>query len=81
MSLWQQHEGAVRIMLWLLFKSKIGKEQRITTPTLMRIAYGEEKVAQASSQREGQKRLLKTYESDLEILNHYGLKPIFDPVT
>jgi len=81
MSIWQQHEGAVRLMLWLLFKTKMGKEQRITIPTLLRIAYGEEKVALASRQREERKRLLRTFESDLEILNHYGMKPIFDPVT
>jgi DNA-binding transcriptional regulator YiaG/Pyruvate/2-oxoacid:ferredoxin oxidoreductase delta subunit len=81
MSIWQQHEGTARMMLWLLFKTKMGKEQRITIPTLMRVAYGEEKVTLASSQREERKRLLRTFESDLEVLNHYGLKPVFDPVT
>lgn len=81
MSIWQQHEGAVRLMLWLLFKTKMGKEQRITLPTLLRVAYGEEKVTLASRQREERKRLLRTFESDLEILNHYGIKPLFDPVT
>jgi DNA-binding transcriptional regulator YiaG len=81
MSLWQQHEGAVRLMLWLLFKTKMGREQRITIPTLLRVAYGEEKVTQASRHREERKRLLKAYENDLEVLNHYGVKPLFDPVT
>ncbi|AFZ27521.1 Helix-turn-helix protein [Cylindrospermum stagnale PCC 7417] len=81
MSIWQQHEGAVRLMLWLLFKTKMGKEQRITIPTLLRVAYGEEKVALASRQREERKRLLRTFESDLEMLNHYGIKPLFDPIT
>ncbi|MBH8555602.1 helix-turn-helix domain-containing protein [Nostocaceae cyanobacterium CENA357] len=81
MSIWQQHEGAVRLMLWLLFKTKMGKEQRITIPTLLRIAYGEEKVTLASRQREERKRLLRTFENDLEVLNHHGIKPIFDPVT
>lgn len=81
MSIWQQHEGAARLMLWLLFKTKMGKEQRITLPTLLRVAYGEEKVTLASRQREERKRLLRTFESDLEILNHYGIKPNFDPVT
>jgi DNA-binding transcriptional regulator YiaG len=81
MSLWQQHEGVARIMLWLLFKTRMGVEQRITVPTLMRIAYGEERLLKASSQREERKRLLRSFESDLEVLNHYGLKPIFDPIT
>ncbi len=81
MSIWQQHEGAARMMVWLLFKTKMGKEQRITVPTLMRVAYGEEKVTLATQRREERKRLLRTFESDLECLNHYGLKPVFDPVT
>ena len=81
MSIWQQHEGAARMMLWLLFKTKMGKEQRITVATLLRVAYGEEKVSFASAQREERKRLLRTFESDLEVLSHYGLKPIFDPIT
>jgi len=81
MSIWQQHEGAARMMLWLLFKTKMGQQQRLTVPTLLRIAYGEEKLSNALCQREERKRLLRTFESDLEILNHYGMKPIFDPVT
>ncbi len=81
MSIWQQHEGAARLMLWLLFKTKMGKEQRITVPTLMRVAYGEEKIAMACRQRDERKRLLRTFEHDLEVLNHYGIKSTFDPVT
>ncbi len=81
MRIWQQHEGAARMMLWLLFKAKIGREQRITIPTLMRVAYGEVKLSQVSLQPENRQRLLRIFESDLEVLNHYGLKPIFDPVT
>jgi ferredoxin/DNA-binding transcriptional regulator YiaG len=81
MSLWQQHEGAVRMMLWLSFKTRIGKEQRITIPTLMKIAYGEDKIARTFVDREERKRRLRTFEGDLEILDRYGLKPIFDPET
>ena len=81
MSIWQQHQGAVRLMLWLLFKTKMGRKQCITVPTLMRVAYGSEKMSQAPLNREQRKRLLRTFESDLEVLNHYGLKPIFDPIS
>ena len=81
MSIWQQHEGAARILLWLLFKSRLGTEQRLTVRTLMRVAYGEERVTRASSQRSTRKRLLRTFEGDLEALHHYGLKPVFDPIT
>ncbi|MGG6269996.1 helix-turn-helix domain-containing protein [Leptolyngbya sp. AN10] len=81
MSIWQQHEGAARMLLWLLFKARIGKEQRVTVPTLMRVAYGEEKVMIASAQREERKRIVRAFENDLSVLDNYGLKPEFDPVT
>jgi DNA-binding transcriptional regulator YiaG len=81
MSLWQQHEGAARMMLWLLFKTRMGQKQRITLPTLMRIAYGEQKITKAAIDREERKRRIRTFESDLAVLDQYGLKPIFDPVT
>lgn len=79
MSAWQQHEGAVRMMLWLLFKTRMGEEQRITVTTLMRVAYGYDKILKANSDREERKRRLRTFENDLAVLDQYGLKPIFDP--
>lgn len=81
MSNWQQHEGAVRLLLWLLFKLRLGSDQRMTVRTLLRIAYGEERVAEAGTVRGAHKRLLKTFESDLETIYYYGLKPQFDPET
>jgi DNA-binding transcriptional regulator YiaG len=81
MTIWHQHEGTVRMMLWLLFKTKMSKQQRVTIPKLMYVAYGEAKVREASLNREKRKRLLRRFESDLEVLNHYQIKPIFDPVT
>lgn len=81
MSVWQQHQGVARMMLWLLFKTRMGIEQRITIPTLMRIAYGEARLLKASSQPEERKRLLRSFESDLEVLNRYQFQPIFDPLT
>jgi DNA-binding transcriptional regulator YiaG/NAD-dependent dihydropyrimidine dehydrogenase PreA subunit len=81
MSIWQQHPGAARMLLWLLFKTKMGKEQRVTVPTLMRVAYGEKKVNILSAQKEERKRLTKIFESDLEMISYYGINPIFDPIT
>ncbi|MEO0405949.1 MAG: helix-turn-helix domain-containing protein [Cyanobacteria bacterium P01_A01_bin.135] len=81
MSNWQQHEGAVRLLLWLLFKLRLGGSQRMTIRTLLRIAYGEDRLTEATTVRGAHKRLLKTFESDLEALYYYGLKPIFDPDT
>jgi len=81
MSIWQQHPGAARMLLWLLFKTKMGKEQRVTVPTLMRVAYGEKKINSLSSKKEERKRLMKIFENDLEIMSYYGIKPAFDPIT
>lgn len=81
MTIWQQHEGAVRLLLWLLFKTNIARDQPILVPTLMRIAYGNWRINQAQGHSDRRKRLLHTFESDLEALNHYGLHPSFDPAT
>ncbi|MGF1568547.1 MAG: helix-turn-helix domain-containing protein [Nodosilinea sp.] len=81
MSNWQQHEGAVRLLLWLSFKLRLGSDQRITVRTLLRIAYGEKRLQEASTVRGAHKRLLRTFESDLETIYYYGLKPQFDPET
>ncbi|MEL6385087.1 MAG: helix-turn-helix transcriptional regulator [Cyanobacteria bacterium J06626_18] len=53
----------------------------MTVRTLLRIAYGEDRLAEATTVRGVHKRLLKTFESDLETLYYYGLKPSFDPET
>lgn len=81
MTIWHQHEGTVRMMLWLLFKTKMGREQRLTVQKLMYVAYGEDKVKEATFSREPRKRLIRKFESDLECLNEQGIKPVFDPVT
>ncbi|MEM8545006.1 MAG: helix-turn-helix domain-containing protein [Cyanobacteria bacterium P01_H01_bin.119] len=81
MSNWQQHEGAIRLLLWLLFKLRLGGDHRVTVRTLLRIAYGEDRVVEATTVRGAHKRLLRTFESDLETLYYYGLKPQFDPET
>ena len=81
MSNWQQHEGAIRLLLWLLFKLRLGGDHRMTVRTLLRVAYGEERLVEATTVRGVHKRLLKTFESDLETICDYGLRPVFDPDT
>ncbi|MGJ3252398.1 MAG: helix-turn-helix domain-containing protein [Elainellaceae cyanobacterium] len=81
MSNWQQHEGAMRMLLWLLFKTKMGHDQRITAQTLMRVAYGDDRLRRAFAQSSLQKRLIKTFEGDLETLHYHGVNPVFDPET
>ncbi|MBE9059850.1 helix-turn-helix domain-containing protein [cf. Phormidesmis sp. LEGE 11477] len=81
MSSWQQHEGAVRLLLWLLFKLRLGGDHRLTVRTLLRVAYGESRLLEATTVRGAHKRLLKTFEHDLERVCRHGLEPIFDPET
>ena len=81
MSNWQQHEGGVRLLLWLLFKLRLGGDHRLTVRTLLHIAYGEDRLIEAITVRGAHKRLLKTFESDLETIYYYGLKPLFDAET
>ena len=81
MSNWQQHEGAVRLLLWLLFKLRLAGDHRMTVRTLLRIAYGEVRLGETNTVRGAHKRLLKTFEGDLEAIYYHGLKPIFDPET
>ncbi|MEL6901809.1 MAG: helix-turn-helix domain-containing protein [Cyanobacteria bacterium J06606_4] len=81
MSNWQQHEGAVRLLLWLLFKLRLGGDHRLTVRTLLRIAYGESRLQEAITVRGAHKRLLTTFEGDLETLYYQGLSPCFDPET
>ncbi|MGC9525999.1 MAG: helix-turn-helix domain-containing protein [Limnospira sp.] len=81
MRYWQQHEGAVRAIAWLLFKLTVGKTQPVAVSTLLRIGYGEEKVRQSLSDRDRRKKLVRTFEADLKVLYDYGINPIFDPVT
>ncbi len=78
-SLWQKHEGACRMLLWLLFKTKMGTNQRLTIQTLMRISYGENRLLRAATNPPERKRLVRSFEGDLEVLHHYGLRPVFDP--
>jgi DNA-binding transcriptional regulator YiaG len=81
MSQWQHHEGAVRMVLWLFFKIRLGRQQPLSVSTLMRVAYGEEKLLTANSNREERKRRIRTFERDLEVMFNWGFKPCFDPAT
>ncbi len=76
---WQHHPGSIRMLLWLLFKVRMGRQQRVTVQTLMRVAYGESRLQEAHSQTKERKRMVRMFESDLEILSQCGLHPIFDP--
>jgi DNA-binding transcriptional regulator YiaG len=80
MSLWQKHEGAARMMLWLLFKTQ-QQESAISVSTLMKVAYGEESIARINIKSDRQRKRIQIFENDLEVLSECGFKPVFDPVT
>lgn len=81
MGSWQQHEGAMRLLLWLVFKLRLGNDHRMTVRTLLRLAYGNARLTEATTVRGAHKRLLKLFEHDLEAISGYGLQPQFDPET
>ncbi len=76
---WQQHPGAVRLLVWLPFKLRLGQQHTLLVSTLMRIAYGSQRIAAAASDRELRKRLVRAYETDLLVLLEEGLRPRFHP--
>ncbi|MBE9169390.1 helix-turn-helix domain-containing protein [Pleurocapsales cyanobacterium LEGE 06147] len=80
-SIWQQREGAARMLLWLLFKIQQKKESEIQVSTLMKVAYGEEKVRQIHVKRVQQKKQIEIFEKDLQVLFNCGFQPIFDTVS
>ncbi len=80
-SIWQQREGAARMLLWLLFKIQQRKRAPIQVSTLMKIAYGPEKLRQTYLTRVQQKKQIETFEKDLRVLSNCDWQPIFDPAS
>jgi hypothetical protein len=78
---WQQHPGMVRSLFWLIFKLRFGRQSPLRVSTFMTIAYGAAKLERAESDRDTRKRLIRTFERDLELLAEAGLTPQFDPKT
>ncbi|MDB9313703.1 helix-turn-helix domain-containing protein [Spirulina sp. CS-785/01] len=81
MRYWQQHEGAMGMLVWLLFKLRVGPNQPVKVETLMGVAYGSQGLKRAKRDREWRKTLLHRYEGDLETLTHCGVQPVFDSQT
>jgi hypothetical protein len=78
---WQQHPGMVRSLFWLIFKLRFGRQSPLRVSTFMTIAYGPAKLERAEGDRDTRKRLIRTFERDLELLTEAGLPPQFDPKT
>jgi DNA-binding XRE family transcriptional regulator len=72
MGVWQKREGATRLMIWLLFKTKVDVKHPLLVKTLMEIAYGSQKVEAARSNNRLRNKLANTWDEDLLILHEKG---------
>jgi DNA-binding transcriptional regulator YiaG len=81
MSTWHHHEGAARLMTWLLFKSKVNRDSPLMVDTLMKIAFGEQKVEEAIASSQERKKLVRKWETTLKVLIQKGWNIQPDPET
>lgn len=81
MHLWQRHEGGVVLLLHLLFRMRVAGDRGAKISTLLSLIYGEAHLQLAWYKAEVRRKLISTFEADLEQLFYYGLKPIFDSAT
>jgi len=80
MGLWYNHEGTARLMLWLLFKTRVSNEP-VRVSTLMKIAFGSEKIEEARAGAYERKRLVKQWKTVLKVLSDRRWKLTFDATT
>jgi hypothetical protein len=81
MSVWQHREGATRLMVWLLFKTREEREYPLTVKTLMEIAYGTHRIQAAHQDSQLRKKLANLWDDDLLILYGKGWQLHFDSET
>ena len=81
MHLWQRHEGAVVILIYLLFRLRVGNDRSAKVASLLKLIYGEVYLQSAWYNAEIRRKVISTFEADLEQLFYCGLKPIFDDST
>lgn len=79
MQVWQHREGAARLMVWLLFKSRVDRQLPISVQTLMEVAYGSQKIHEARENSELRKKLARGWDEDLLTLTEHGWEITFDP--
>jgi len=81
MSLWHHNEGAVRLMTWLLFKTKVNQTSPLTVETLMNVAFGTSLIEAAKASSNERKKLLRRWETALRVLLERGWNIKHDPDT
>lgn len=77
MSLWHHHEGAVRLMTWLLFKTRVNQDSPLTVEMLMKVAFGTSLVEEGKASSKERKKLVRRWEAAIRILLDRGwdIKP------
>lgn len=81
MSLWQHREGAVRLMVWLLFKTKVDRQHPLVVKALLEVAYGTQRIQAAKENSQLRKKLVNTWDEDLLALHDRGWHLHFHPAT
>lgn len=81
MSVWQHREGAARLMVWLLFKTKADRFTPLSVEALMEIAFGSQRVELAKEDSRARKKLVSLWDDTLGILEDRGWTIYFDPDT
>ncbi|MBD3886168.1 helix-turn-helix transcriptional regulator [Phormidium tenue FACHB-886] len=81
MSTWHHHEGAARLMTWLLFKTKVNRTSPLMVETLMKVAFGEKLLEEAKAGFRQRAKLVRLWSTSLKVLveRGWGLTP--DPET
>jgi DNA-binding XRE family transcriptional regulator len=72
MRVWQQREGAARLMIWLLFKTKVDMKHLLSVQALMEIAYGPQKIEAAKLDNRLRNKLANTWDEDLLVMHERG---------
>lgn len=80
-SCWQKHAGAARLLIWLVFKTRVGRDQPIAAVTLLEIAYGKATVEAAQRDRRLRNSVMTRWDGDLFILHQDGWRIRFDAET
>lgn len=74
MQVWQQREGAARLMIWLLFKTDDDIRYPLTVQSFMEIAYGSIKIEAAKSDSRLRNKLVNAWDDDLLALHERDWK-------
>ncbi|NJK33835.1 MAG: helix-turn-helix transcriptional regulator [Oscillatoriales cyanobacterium SM2_2_1] len=78
MNLWQRHEGAVVMLLHFLFRLRVGQDRSAKVSSLLKLVYGDQHLQVVWYKSDARRKVITTFESDLEQLFHYGLRPLFE---